>query len=276
VTYSTAGTKTLSVTVTDSASATATDTATVTVTASGSMAASAGGPYTGTAAAAIAITGSGSGGTAPYTCAWSGSSATFGSASSCSTTVRYTSAGTYTISLTVTDASSATATSSATVTVGASAPTCVNDYAGDGLQASADPTGLFEITRACAQTLVGSSVLRITIETQGMALENALGAAASPVVYTAYVDGLAHSWSASHGLLGAGWSLRDDGTGSASAGTASSTATALTIDIPLSEIDSTPGFLPSTFLVRTRTLDAGVGLPQLNLDSCPGGTPQPI
>jgi PKD repeat protein len=229
------------------------------------MSANAGGPYSGGAASAIAITGSGSGGTAPYSCSWSGTGATFGSASSCSTTVLYSSAGTYTITLTVTDSASATDTDTATVTVGASAPTCVDDYPSDGLQALRDPTGLFEITRACAQTLTASSVLRITIETPGMSLENTLGAAASPVVYTAYVDGWAKSWSASHGALGAGWTVRDDGAGTASAGTASSTSAALTIDIPLSEIDTTSGYLPSTFAVRTRTLDAaGV---QLNLDT---------
>jgi serine protease len=262
VTYSSTGTKTLTLTVTDSGSHTDTDTASVTVTAS-PVTASAGGPYSGTVSTPISIAATGSGGTTPYSCSWTGTGASFASASSCSTTVTYSTSGSKTITVTVTDSASSSDTDSATVTVGSAASSCLTDPSSDAL---VNLVGLYEITQACGQDLGATSTFEVKIDTVGMSTENTLGPA-SPAGYTVYVDGVTTKfWTAYHTL--SGWTVVNGG--GVVSGTASSTGTTLTMDIPYSAISTTAGYAPTSFRVTT-WLGNGVrgGVEVFPMDSAP-------
>jgi PKD repeat protein len=256
VKFTSPGSYSITLTSGDSASpaGSATNTATVTVT-NPPLSANAGGPYSGTASTAVSLTGSATGGTSPYSCAWTGSAAASFTGSGCTgTSVTYTAAGTYTVTLTVTDSASpaATATSTATVTIGSAGAVCQTDSASDaGFGAVPDPTGVYEITNACAQNLSGTSQVKITMDIAGMATENLIGGTiGSPAVsYEAFVDSVSRSWTAQHALGGAGWVLYH-GT-AVSSGSASSTSTTLTILIPYSEISASATYHATSFRVAS-------------------------
>ncbi|MHB8632838.1 MAG: PKD domain-containing protein [Thermoplasmatota archaeon] len=238
VSYTSAGSKTVSLSVSDARSATATSSATVTVS-SAALAANAGGPYSGMASIPIAISGAGSGGTPPYSCAWTGAGATFASASSCSTTVKYTAAGTDTITLTVTDGVAATATSTATVTVASS---CTTDPTGDQEVPALDPLGLFDITNICAKRTATN--LEVAITTAGLTTDNALGTGVDPVVYKVAVNSMGGSWDVYR--AGGQFTVVNENGLLLTGATATASATAVTVDIPLSQITPFTGYRVQT------------------------------
>ncbi|HEX4919705.1 MAG TPA: PKD domain-containing protein, partial [Candidatus Bathyarchaeia archaeon] len=121
-TYSSKGSKTISVTGTDSSTPALTDTKSATVTiAALPLSASITCPGTGTTGSPVSCTVTATGGTSPYTFAWTatGGSPASGTGTSFSTT--YSSAGTFTISVTATDTNSVTNTKSSSVVISAPA-----------------------------------------------------------------------------------------------------------------------------------------------------------
>jgi len=228
VSYTSTGTKTALVSESDAGGGSSSASATVTVSAA-TLAAAPGGPYSGIVSSAIAISGGGSGGTPPYSCSWSGTGATFGSASSCATTVTYSSVGSKTITLTVTDSVSGTASASTTVSVTNS---CVTDPTGDESYAPADPMGLADLDELCA--VKSSTTLEFRFATVGAATEQTLAGAADPVQYRLHANSAPFVWDVLH--TGAGFVVYNENTHGLSAGTATSSAAGLVVDLPLSEV----------------------------------------
>lgn len=217
---------------------------------------------------AIPIAGTATGGTLPYQCAWSASGGSFGNSAACSTTVSFATAGTKTLSLSVTDSAPTPATVSTTLDVTISsqpAPVCVDDSDVDALE----PTGIYELTRACGQAILADGELKVDVDIFSLDLENLVGNAASPAIYTVSVQGVANGWDVYHDL--GNWDVWNNNANAASAGSASSTDTTLTIHIPFSEMSAAAGYVPGAFRVASGVGVGIVSTPFATVDSVPDG-----
>lgn len=262
VSYSTAGSKSVSLQVTDGSGSTATGTATVTVS-SAALAADAHGPYAGSQGIPISISGSGSGGSPPYTCHWSGgAAATFANPSACATSVTYSAAGPDTLTLTVTDSLAATATSTAAVTV---ASTCATGPAGNSGPIP-DPLGLYDLTKVCGKR--GGGAVQLSIVTTGLSTENLLGNAVDPVTYVVQLNSAPFPW---YFTRAAGtWVVASENSGGLSAATGSASSTEITLSIPASEAGSATGFHVSTAIAGNSQT------PYIEEDAIPAAGYQPF
>jgi len=168
--------------------------------------------------------------------------ATFGSTTSCSTTVTYTSTGTKTVSLTVTDSASGTASASATVTVTNS---CATDPTGDTW--SPDPAGVADLVSVCAVRT--PTALQVTFATSGQPLDDALATAADPVTSRILLNSATHTlpWIVVR-AGGTATVVNDNALAVPSGATVSTGAGGVTVSIPLTETGTFTGVLVQTAL----------------------------